>query len=112
MESRKPYPSDVSDEEWALVAPHLTLFPLDAGQRKHSLRECVQRRALRGALWLPMGHAAQCSAAMVIGLLTFQQVASPENMASFLRACCRIVCKKGGSHRKVVCISWGVLLLT
>ena len=33
------YPSDVSDEEWAFIAPYLTLFPLDAGQRKHSLRE-------------------------------------------------------------------------
>ncbi|WP_408906187.1 transposase, partial [Roseomonas marmotae] len=26
MSSRKPYPSDVSDEEWALVAPYLTLL--------------------------------------------------------------------------------------
>ena len=34
MENRKPYPSDVSNEEWAFVAPYLTLFPLDAGQRK------------------------------------------------------------------------------
>ncbi|MGJ0507748.1 MAG: transposase, partial [Methylocystis sp.] len=23
---RKPYPSDVSDEEWSLVAPYLTLM--------------------------------------------------------------------------------------
>jgi transposase len=37
--SRKPYPSDVSDEEWALVAPYLTLLPEDAGQRRHDLRE-------------------------------------------------------------------------
>lgn len=36
---RKPYPSDVSDEEWAFVAPYLTLLPLDAGQRRHDLRE-------------------------------------------------------------------------
>jgi transposase len=36
---RKPYPSDVSDEEWALVVPYLTLLPEDAGQRTHSLRE-------------------------------------------------------------------------
>ena len=36
---RKPYPSDVSDEEWALVAPYLTLLPEAAGQREHSLRE-------------------------------------------------------------------------
>jgi transposase len=37
--SRKPYPSDVSDEEWALVAPYLTLLPEDAAQREHPLRE-------------------------------------------------------------------------
>ena len=37
--TRKPYPSDVSDEEWALVAPYLTLLPEEAGQREHSLRE-------------------------------------------------------------------------
>ena len=36
--SRKPYPSDVSDEEWALAAPYLTLLPEDAGQRTHRLR--------------------------------------------------------------------------
>lgn len=36
---RKPYPSDVSDEEWALVAPYLTLLPEVAGQRSHPMRE-------------------------------------------------------------------------
>jgi len=39
MTARKPYPSDVSDEEWALVVPYLTLLPEDAGQREHPLRE-------------------------------------------------------------------------
>ena len=39
MANRKPCPTDVSDEEWALVAPYLILFPLDAGQRRHDLRE-------------------------------------------------------------------------
>src|ERR687886_404919 len=37
--SRKPYPSDVSDEEWALAAPYLTLLPEGAGRRTHRLRE-------------------------------------------------------------------------
>jgi len=36
---RKPYPSDVSDEEWSLIVPYLTLQREDAGQREHSLRE-------------------------------------------------------------------------
>jgi hypothetical protein len=37
--ARKAYASDVSDEEWALVAPYLCLLPEDAGQREHPLRE-------------------------------------------------------------------------
>jgi transposase len=37
--SRKPYPSDVSDEEWAFVAPYLALVREDAPQREHDLRE-------------------------------------------------------------------------
>jgi transposase len=39
MEPRKPYPSDVSDDEWAFAAPYLALLREDAGQRTHSLRE-------------------------------------------------------------------------
>jgi transposase len=52
--SRKPYPSDVSDEEWAFVAPYLSLMTADAPQRRHDLREVFN--ALRwivrtGAPW-------------------------------------------------------------
>lgn len=36
---RKANPSDVSDDEWALVAPYLTVTREDAAQREHSLRE-------------------------------------------------------------------------
>ena len=36
---RKPDPSDVSDEEWGLVASYLALLPEDAGQREHGLHE-------------------------------------------------------------------------
>jgi transposase len=39
MTVRKPYPSDVSDEEWALITPYLCLLPESAEQRHHSLRE-------------------------------------------------------------------------
>jgi transposase len=37
--NRKPYPIDVSDEEWAFAAPYLTLMRKDALQRDYSLRE-------------------------------------------------------------------------
>ena len=36
--TRKPYPSDVTDDEWAFVAPYLTLMKEDAPQRDHDLR--------------------------------------------------------------------------
>ena len=35
----KPYPNDVSDEEWSLVVAYLTLCRLDAAQRDYDLRE-------------------------------------------------------------------------
>src|SRR5438270_4663524 len=38
MNTRKPYPTDVSDEEWAFVAPYLTLMTPEAPQRTHDLR--------------------------------------------------------------------------
>jgi transposase len=52
--SRKPYPTDVSDDEWSFVAPYLSLMNADAPQRRHDLREVFN--ALRwivhtGAPW-------------------------------------------------------------
>jgi hypothetical protein len=37
--NRNPYPSDVSDDEWAFAASYLTLMREDAPQRDYSLRE-------------------------------------------------------------------------
>jgi transposase len=37
--TRKPYPTDVSDEEWAFVAPYLVLMTEDAPQWRHEMRE-------------------------------------------------------------------------
>ena len=59
MSSRKPYPSDVSDAEWALVAPYLALLPEDAGQRRHDLREVfdgLRYIVQTGAPWRWMPH--------------------------------------------------------
>jgi transposase len=59
MDTRKPYPSDVSDEEWTFVAPYLTLLPEDAGQRRYPLREVFNglRYLMRsGASWRMMPH--------------------------------------------------------
>src|SRR5918911_4740726 len=56
---RKPYPSDVSDDEWAFVAPYLTLMTEDAPQRAHSLREVfngLRWLARTGAQWRLLPH--------------------------------------------------------
>ena len=57
MTTRKSYPSDVSDDEWAFVAPYLTLMREDAPQREYSLREVFNglRYIVRtGAQWRMM----------------------------------------------------------
>jgi transposase len=57
--TRKPYPTDVSDEEWWFVTPYLTLLREDDEQRRHDLREVFN--ALRwivraGAPWRLLAH--------------------------------------------------------
>jgi len=57
--ARKPYPSDVTDEEWAFAAPYLTLMRPDAPQREHDPREVFN--ALRwivrtGSPWRYIPH--------------------------------------------------------
>src|SRR5215475_11195168 len=52
--SRTPYPTDVSDDEWALVAPYVTLVAEDALQRRYALREvfnAVRWIVRAGAPW-------------------------------------------------------------
>ena len=54
---RKPYPSDVGDDEWSLVVPYLTLMTETAPQRDHALRELFNalRYVIRyGIAWRAM----------------------------------------------------------
>jgi transposase len=49
---RKAYPTDVSDEEWAFIAPYLTLMREDAPLREYPLREVFNglRYVVRGGV--------------------------------------------------------------
>jgi transposase len=54
MTPRKPYPTNVSDEEWAFAAPYLTLMTEQAPQRKYDLRamfNALRWMARAGAPW-------------------------------------------------------------
>jgi|GEM_PF-3611885 len=53
--TRRPYPSDVSDvtdEEWAFVAPYLSLLPQTAAQWRHEVRDVFN--ALRWSALAPV----------------------------------------------------------
>lgn len=57
--TRKPYPSDVGDDEWQFVLPYLTLMRLDAPQRDHDLRDvfdALRWMARAGAGWRLLPH--------------------------------------------------------
>ncbi|CAM2191526.1 protein of unknown function [Paraburkholderia kururiensis] len=54
MTERKPYPTDVSDEEWGFAALYLALISEDAPQRRYELREmfnALRWMAHAGASW-------------------------------------------------------------
>jgi transposase len=57
--SRAAYPSDVTDDEWAFIAPYLSLMREDAPQREHDLRAVFNglRWIVRtGSQWRMMPH--------------------------------------------------------
>lgn len=57
--TRRPYPYDVTDEEWALVAPYLVLMTPEAPQRSYALREVfngVRYVVKTGCPWRGMPH--------------------------------------------------------
>jgi transposase len=56
---REPSPSDVTDAEWAFVAPSLALMTTDAPQRRHDLRVVpggVRSIMTPGGPWRSMPH--------------------------------------------------------
>ena len=53
------YPSDSNDDEWAFVAPSLSLLPREGVQRRHALRlvfDALKWIAWTGAPWRALAH--------------------------------------------------------
>jgi transposase len=95
-QSRKAYPSDVSDDEWALVDTYLTLVREDAGQRTHPLREVFNglRYVVKtGAPWRWMPHELPPWAAVYQQARRWLSAGCFEQLAEDLRA---VLCLAAG----------------
>ena len=91
---RKAYPTDVSDEEWAFVAPYLTLMSEEAPQREHSLREVFNglRWMVRaGSGWRLMPHDLPPWAAVYQQTQRWLKAGVFESMVDDLRELLRIL---------------------
>lgn len=89
----KAYPSDVSDEEWAFVAPYLILMSEAAPQREHDLREVFNglRWILRaGAPWRLMPNDLPPWAAVYQQAQRWLRAGVFEAIVSDLRAILRL----------------------
>lgn len=103
--SRTPYPSDVSDEEWAFVAPYLTLLPLDAAQRQHDLREVFNALRLlvrTGSQWRYVPHDLPPWPAVYQQTQRWLAAGCFEAMAHDLRALLRVVAERDVTPTAVV----------
>jgi transposase len=105
MVTRKSYPSDVADEEWAFAAPYLTLLCEDAGQREYALRDVFD--ALRwvvktGAQWRYLPHDFPPWAAVYQQARRWVAAGCFEDMAHDLRELLRIAAGRNPSPTAVI----------
>lgn len=92
-DDRKPYPSDVSDDEWSLVVPYLTLMTENAPQRDYSLRELFNdlRYVVRyGIAWRPVPNDLSPWSAVYQQTQRWLTAGCFETLAQDLRAVLRI----------------------
>ena len=93
--ARKPYPSDVTDDEWSLVVPYLTLMSEEAPQREYPLRELFNalRYVVRyGIAWRAMPNDLPAWSAVYQQTQRWLAAGCFEALAQDLRAVLRIAC--------------------
>lgn len=104
-EHRKAYPTDVSDDEWAFVAPYLALLPVESGQRVHDLRRVfdgLRYIVKTGGQWRMMPHDLPPWAAVYQQARRWVAARVFEHMADDLRAVLRVAAGKEPSPSAAV----------
>jgi transposase len=102
---RKPYPSDVTDEEWNFCVPYLTLMKEEAPQREHSLRELFNglRWLVRtGSPWRLMAHDLPPWHAVYQQTRRWVRAGCFEAMAEDLRALLRTLAGRDAAPSAVI----------
>lgn len=103
--ARKPYPSDIKDDEWDFVAPYLALIREDSPQREHDLREIYN--ALRwivrsGAPWRMIPNDLPPWAAVYQQVQRWIRAGVFEEMVHDLRELLRVASGRTGQPTAVV----------
>jgi transposase len=96
-ETRKSYPSDVSDAEWEFLVPYLALMREDAPQRDHPLRELFNglRWVVKtGAQWRYLPHDFPPWEAVYQQARRWQRAGVFEALAHDLRMMVRMVAER------------------
>lgn len=102
---RKPYPSDVSDDEWSLVVPYLTLMTENAPQRDYPLRELFNglRYVVRyGIAWRAMPNDLPPWSAVYQQTQRWLAAGCFETLAQDLRAVLRMAAGRAGDPTAAV----------
>jgi transposase len=102
---KKPYDTDVSDEEWSFAAPYLTLMKESAPQREHDLRQVFN--ALRwivraGSPWRLLPHDFPPWEAVYQQTRRWLEAGCFEAMVADLRATIRVALGRQGQPSAVV----------
>jgi transposase len=103
--TRKPYPSDVSEEEWHFAAPYLALMTEAAPQRQHSLREvfnALRWIARAGAPWRMLPNDFPPWQAVYQQTRRWLEAGCFEHMVSDLRSMIRAAQGRQGQPSAVV----------
>ena len=102
--TRKSYPSDISDAEWELLVPYLTLMREDAPQRIHPLRELfnAMRYVVKtGCQWRFLPHDFPPWEAVYQQARRWMQAKVFDEIAHDLRAIVRLI-EERESHPSAV----------